>query len=205
MKSELEFEKNYYREHMDFKDWSRYYEVFTELIKHNSQWILEIGSGSGVLTDLLKPNVAGFCLLDFNPKLHPDICGDVRGFYPSLSNKFDAIIALEILEHIELKEVKGVVNNFYKYLKFDGCVFVTVPHRNPFISFISVFNTWNQKTIVIPRIRNLGNKKPNDIYHKWEIGYGAKTKDLINIFESCGYKIIKYKQIPYHDYFILGK
>jgi SAM-dependent methyltransferase len=205
MKSELEFDKKYYLNHLDFKDWVRYYEVLKGIYKYECQHILEIGSGSGILTDLLKPNVLSFCLMDINANLKPDLVGDVRNFYPGLFKNFDCVIACEVLEHIQLMEVRAVIRHFYQYLKCGGKVFITVPHRNPFVSFISVLNTWYPKTIVIPRLRNLKHKKPVDPYHKWEIGYGASRKQCESIFKECGFNIIEHKNIPYHDYLVLEK
>jgi SAM-dependent methyltransferase len=204
MIKETDFDKKYYLDHLDFKDWIRYYEVLKSIYKYDCKRILEIGSGSGILTDLLRPDHA-FCLMDFNANLKPDIVGDVRGFYSSLSDNFDGIIACEILEHIEFSEVRPTLRNFYRYLKPNGKVFITVPHRNPFISFISVFNTWYPKTIIVNRIRNVYHKKPVDPYHKWEIGYGASRNECEFIFREVGFKIIEHKNIPYHDYWIIEK
>ena len=205
MKSELEFNKQYYLDHLDFKDWERYYHVFKGIQKYKCQEIIEMGSGSGILTDLLRPNVQLFSLLDINKELKPDIVADIREYKPYLFTRYDCVIALEILEHIEFDEVRPVIRHFHRYLKDEGKVFITVPHRNPFISFISVLNTWYPKTIIIPRLRNFKHKKPSDIYHKWEIGYGASVKIIESIFKECGFNVIEHKNIPYHDYWVLEK
>lgn len=210
---QLEFDKRYYLNHLDFKDWIRYYFVFKGILKHNCQSVIEMGSGGGCLTDLIKPNVDKFTMLDFNPKLKPDICCDVREFQENMIDKYDCIVALEILEHVPFEDLDKILDNFYWYLNPFGKLFITVPHRNPFVSFISVLNTWYPFTFVITKLirvppryffKKISIKNLIDPFHEWEVGYnGIKTKDVENRF--IGFKILEYKNIPYHDYWVLEK
>ena len=200
-----QLEKRYYLNNLDYKDWIRYYEIIKSVLKYDSRHILDLGTGSGFLTKALMAKAESLILMDYNDNLEPDIVGDIREYQPVLERRFDTVIASEILEHVKLHEVRNVMDNIYQYLIPRGKVIITVPHKNPFISICTVLNTDFPLYIIIPRIRKKVPVEKIDKYHCWEIGYGAKTKEVEAIFKSSGFTILEYKNIPHHDYWVLSK
>ncbi len=205
MEDQLKIDKFHYLNNLDFKDLIRYYSLLKDIVEYDSKDILDLGTGSSVLNQLIRIKADSMVTVDFNDKLKPDIVADVRELIPQCIDKFDTVVASEILEHIPFHEVTTVVSNIYQYLKSNGKAFITIPHRNPYISFTSILNTKKLITIIIPRYRKIKPIKEIDIHHEWEIGNGYYTKEVEFIFKRNGFKILKYENIPHHDYWVLEK
>ena len=61
--------------------------------------ILEIGIGTGVLSDILKKRKWEVTTLDIDEGKNPDICEDALSFN-YLKAKIDVVLAYEVFEHI---------------------------------------------------------------------------------------------------------
>jgi 2-polyprenyl-3-methyl-5-hydroxy-6-metoxy-1,4-benzoquinol methylase len=200
--TQFTLEKNHYLNNLDFKDWIRYYEILKDLLHFNIQNVLEIGPGSSILKNILKANVSNYTDMDINQNLNPDIVNDVQNYLTQLCDKYDSIIACEVLEHIDYPSVKLTLRNLYLYLKNNGYVFITIPHIRPFIAISSLLNI-NPRYLLIPKFRN---KRLTDPYHKWEIGRNNITIDMVQqMFIAAGFTIVSHKNIPYHSYWVLKK
>ena len=203
MKFEEQFEldKSYYLEHMDFKDWLRYFYVIKDIQDINPANILECGTGNDVVKNIIKPTVDKYVTLDLNEKLKPDIIGNIITRYTGMINHFDCVIACEILEHINYALLEGTLENLVSYLKPDGKIIFTLPHKRPYCSISTILNV-NPVHFYLPKFRHRGNV---DSCHKWEIGSGISKQDINTIIENINCKIIKYRDIPYHGYWIIEK
>lgn len=146
----------------EFNKWL--YEALASYCKDN---ILEIGSGIGnisafllkdfkrvTLSDIREDycnalhkkfdgsnNLGGICLMDLSTdKIEQD--------YPNLLNKFDTIIASNVVEHIE--DDKLAIENCYKMLKPGGRVVILVPAfnwlYNPFDTELGHFRRYTKFT-----------------------------------------------------------
>lgn len=115
--------------------------------------VLDIGSGRGWFSlyaaeqgaevtalDLSEDNLAKIKAI--NPAVHT-VYGDACDV-PLTAEKFDLIVALEVLEHIV--DPKAAVTNWKKLLKPDGRVILTVPYKET-IRFTLCIHC-NQKTPV---------------------------------------------------------
>lgn len=202
IQSQLELTRQYYLDHMDFKDWVRYFYVVKRIIQLKPYNTLEIGIGNNIIKDCLVDCTKEFWTMDINENLEPNLHCDVREYLDRFKNFFDCIIALEILEHIPFKDAEKALSNLYSYLAENGRVFITVPHRQPFIIFSTILNI-NPIVLTIPKFRG---KNWIDQYHHWEIGCKGMKRDKLEIaFKKVGFKIVEHKVIPYHDYYELGK
>jgi ubiquinone/menaquinone biosynthesis C-methylase UbiE len=119
--------------------------ILSELLKHKSSRILDIGCGRGfyehaVLQILPKPIISGIDINDLYLKQARKNVKSQRAFFkkssayrlPFADNTFDAIIASEILEHLE--NDKLALREMFRVLRKNGILLVTVPHNNyPFL------------------------------------------------------------------------
>ena len=58
--------------------WVSYWYQLRELRRLRPARVLEIGVGNGTVSAALARDGAAVTTLDFDPKLRPDVCGDVR-------------------------------------------------------------------------------------------------------------------------------
>ena len=106
--------------------------------KHGSdKKILELGCGKGRLASLLRPYGQVTALdysaatIDDNKKEYPDIefvVGDVTaplGYHDA----FDAVVSMEMIEHVTYEQQHKVIENAFDALKENGCFIFTTPNR----------------------------------------------------------------------------
>jgi len=198
---------------LDFSNWTRYYFLIKDSILFDRNNILEIGGGSGLVRNCLEPLVSNYTTLDINDKLSPEIIADVCENVPKLQDKFDCIIAADILEHIPFNTVEPAVKNLYSYLERGGYALITIPHRRSNFMYMTPHNI--PKFYSVPTgflslggfyRRFIKRKIWIDPCHRWEIGDGnIKVKDVNKVFLDCGFKIEKFEEIYYVDYWVLKK
>lgn len=74
--------------------------------------ILEIGIGTGFLSNYLRSKGRIINTLDIDPDKKPDICAEASGFnYTSL--KLDVVLAFEVFEHIPIPLLTQLLNQLY--------------------------------------------------------------------------------------------
>jgi hypothetical protein len=73
-----------------------------------SDRILEIGVGTGLLSDMLKKRGWSLSTLDIDQNKHPDHCASALDF-DYKSHQIDSILAFEIFEHIPFDTFKKVI------------------------------------------------------------------------------------------------
>ncbi len=204
---------DYYLRKLDFLDWYRYYYIVKAIIKFNSQHILEIGSGSGIVKNCLQPFVSRYMVLDINPRLQPDIVADVRVYRKEFEKQFDCVIAADVLEHIPFPHVERSLCNLHRYLRDNGKAVLTVPHRRSHFLFMTP--TYKPHIMTIPT----GLLSPGAFYrrfinrqiwidpdHCWEIGDGRiKKSDVEVAFRNAGFSIESFRKLLYVDFWTLKK
>ena len=212
-KKQFSFDREFYLNQLDFLNWFRYYHLVKDALKLQAESILEIGTGSGIVRNCLKPLVNKYWVLDINAKLEPDVVSDVRDLQPKLKSNFDCVIAADVLEHLPFADLPKVVKNLFEYLKPGGFALITIPHRQSNFLFMSP----NQipHVITVPSgflslgafwRRFIKRKIWIDPHHSWEIGDGNITvKKVKSCFEKEKLIIRNYQKLLYVDYFILQK
>lgn len=108
-------------------------------IKNKKAKILDVGCATADILNMFNGNFVkyGIDISDYaikqGKKDFPEInlkIGDIEKKLPFKSNFFDAIIMMDILEHIEKQEF--LLNNAKDMLKKDGLIFITTPNNNIF-------------------------------------------------------------------------
>ncbi len=117
-----------------------YFKTFylNKLSQDKSCLILDIGCGNGKYLNIL--NNFGFNNLygiDISPEqieiakktnLLNVQCIDALDFLKNVKEKYDVILLIDVLEHLDLNPSIELINLIYKALKFDGKLFIQVPN-----------------------------------------------------------------------------
>jgi len=105
---------------LDILNWLRYAAIVKELTNQKPQSVLEAGPGEGVIKSVMMNFVENYDTIDVNPKLSPTYQGDIRSLKSELREKYDCVIAADILEHIPFADLEKALKNFHSYLKPGG-------------------------------------------------------------------------------------
>ncbi|MEW6608099.1 MAG: methyltransferase domain-containing protein [bacterium] len=208
---QFEVEQRHFLEKLDFVDWFRYFYIIKEVIDFTPDNVLEIGVGSGMVKNCLKPIVKNYMVMDVNKNLQPDIVNDVRIYQDRLKCKFECVIAADILEHMPFSDLERSLKNIYSYLKNKGIAIITIPHRRTNFLFMTPTNKPHVFTLPTGFLspgafyrRFIKRKIWIDPDHCWEIGDGRiKKHDVETLFKKCGYEIYKFRKLFYVDFWVL--
>ncbi len=148
--------------------------------------LLEIGVGTKFAANYLKSKGFSITTFDIDKDKKPDIVGNIVE-YDWEEEKFNHILAFEILEHIPFEMFEIVMGKFNK-----------ICHNNIFLSL-----PVNEKTIFeidykLPKLKkktfsiNIKKRKITTKTHFWEVGYENYTKNCVeDVFEKNGFIIIE--------------
>lgn len=209
----IQIKENHYlsADYITSARWSSYSVIIRTVLEKHPSSILEIGPGNGVVTAALRQ--MGFIVktLDFDGKLSPDYVADVSG--DNLSDilggqKFDLVIAAQVLEHIQYEDFVKAVGNLAKIA--DRAV-ISLPHTtdNSFLMSFSFKIPFLKKFSFLKKI--IYKKKAHQFngQHYWEIGKaGYPLRRIKRDMEKNGWKIEKdflNPENPYHYFFILHR
>lgn len=203
----------FWLENLDFLNWFRYYHLVKDVLRLEVADVLEIGTGSGMVRNCLKPLVRDYRVLDINPNLAPDVVADVRVFQPQLASCFDCVIAADVLEHLPFADLGTACVNLFAYLKPGGYALITIPHRQSNFLFMSPTQIPHVFTVPTGFLspgafwrRFIKRKIWIDPSHCWEIGDGhVRIPDVEKCFLDCGFLIEKFDKLLYVDYWVLRK
>jgi SAM-dependent methyltransferase len=205
--------RGYYLSKLDFINWFRYYHLVKDVLLLGAANVLEIGTGSGMVRNCLKPLVQDYRVLDINPSLAPDVVADVRDPQSELWGHFDCLIAADVLEHLPFADLAVAGANLFTYLKPGGHALITIPHRQS--NFLFMSPTYVPHVFTVPTgflslgafyRRFIKRKIWIDPHHCWEIGDGhVRVRDVEAVFRSVGFTVEKFDKLLYVDYWVLSK
>lgn len=188
-----------------------YYHQISSVLKQNSKTVLEIGVGNGMVSNYLKNRGIDVTTCDFDETLKPDIVSDIRDI-KSEDEKFDVVLASEILEHIPFdNDLDKALSELYRVSKRH--VVISVPYRST--GFELVFKLPFLRTILKKDFLNFYLRLPMKFQgfeksgqHYWEIDNKKyRLRKLQKKIEK--YFTIRDQFSPvlnkYHYFFILEK
>ncbi|MFH1229156.1 MAG: class I SAM-dependent methyltransferase [Candidatus Aenigmatarchaeota archaeon] len=113
----------------NIEDLTRYMHFLNNIKKIKGKKILELGSGSGSLTEIMSKNNKVFGV-DIEPsekaiKHSKFIIWDLNKKIKYKDNSFDIIFAMEVLEHLNQPEV--AMKEAHRLLKNNGLMYIDVP------------------------------------------------------------------------------
>ncbi|HOX68314.1 MAG: class I SAM-dependent methyltransferase [Burkholderiaceae bacterium] len=202
-----------YLEHLDFYTWTRHFHVFKDVATLVTGDLLEVGTGDGVVRRCSEPFLRSTVVMDINPRLKPDVVGNLLDSQPALEGRFDAVVCTEVLEHIPFNLLPRCLAHLHSFLRPGGMLFLTLPHRK------------GHMLVVTPRQRlvkwrfpvgltSLGEAYNRfvrrriwiDPHHCWEIGDGHVRRSQIDAaLLAAGLHTRKFTELPYCDYWVLQR
>lgn len=166
--------------------------------------ILEIGIGTGLLSDLLRRRRWQITTLDIDEEKHPDICESASEFdYSSLD--VNVVLAFEVFEHIPFATFENVIKCLSQ--AHVDRVFFSLP--------------WNEYQLLdfkltLPFLKemkiawSLSKRKITTHAHFWELAKRARTfpdkklvklEQMVSFFESQGFKVTPLVKVGCIQYF----
>lgn len=148
--------------------WYSYYHQFQNIFNLNPKRVLEVGTGGGIATRILRENGVTVVTLDNNPETHPDIVGDVLKL-PFEDNSFDMAVGFEILEHLPFSSFADALGEMRRVAKKN--VIISLPDHAHSLLRLTIkvpFMREKQFYIRIPTVNNKRFWAPCG--HFWEMG-----------------------------------
>ena len=210
---QFELSRRDYLSGLDMVTWLRHYHVVRDLVASAPQRVLEIGSGDGVVRRCVLPLVPVYSVFDINARLEPDYVGDLKLGDVSLTGRFDAVVATEVMEHLPFADLPACLANLYAWLQAGGQAFVSLPHRKSSVAVLSPrqkLHTWRFPNGLLSLSEAYNRFVRGRIWidpnHCWEIGDGRVTQIAVEQhFARVGFTLIKHLALPYCDYWVLSK
>ncbi|MDZ7587021.1 MAG: methyltransferase domain-containing protein, partial [Patescibacteria group bacterium] len=140
--------------------------------------VLELGSGSGELANLLQPKVKSLTCTD-NSSLYVNklvkkglkvVQADFNKILPFKTNQFDCLISLEVIEH--LVKAEDFLLEAYRILKPAGQLIISTPN----------IAWWGYRLFAL-----LGQPPKKEGYHLRFFTYNT----LIRLLNQSGFRIVK--------------
>jgi SAM-dependent methyltransferase len=104
-----------------------YYQQVHHLMALKPKRVLEIGPGDHAITDFLRRKGVYVKTFDNASALHPDYAGDVRKPF-GIKEKFDLVLASEVLEHNKFRHLPQVLENIKQVLEPGGRLVISLPY-----------------------------------------------------------------------------
>jgi len=163
----------------EFENWCHYWFQIRAVLGLNPEVVLEIGTGTGIVSDYLK-NQAGLKVttFDIDPDLKPEVVGNVveiDNYFEPLS--FDVVLCAQILEHLPFDYFIPTLEKL-TYLCRTGLV-LGLPRYGRMLSHSPRFGRlifrfdW-----MIPKPKMLNSPYPFSGGHYWEINT-SKISDRV--------------------------
>lgn len=200
----------YYKEYDSELRFIHYFYQTDIIKKINPKTILEIGVGNKTVTNYLKEHNFNVTTCDFDKKLKPDYVADIRKL-PFKENKFDLILACEILEHLPWNEVDVALEQLQKTTK--KYVLLSLPYAATTFEFIvklPLFHKILKRNYLdfFFRIPKFYKKPKFTGEHYWEIGLKGHSIKKVRELMRKRFKIVEEIRpllTTYHYFFVLEK
>jgi 2-polyprenyl-3-methyl-5-hydroxy-6-metoxy-1,4-benzoquinol methylase len=151
--------------------------------------LLEIGPGTGFLSNYLKSKGYRVTTLDIDDRKSPDIVANLVAYpFPDV---YDHILAFEVFEHIPFEKFTEILPKLKKSSR-----------KNIFLSIPRNFRIWFHADLIIPYFKDvtfsIKTKRRKIIVanHFWELNYKQYTlRSLIRIFNEAGFECVSIKKV----------
>ena len=201
---------HYFNQYDSLQRFISYFYQIDEVKRNNPKSVLEIGVGNKTVSDYLKRTGVEVTTCDFDHSLEPDVVADARKL-PFESDRFDLILACEILEHIPFSDFENALSELKRVSS--ETVILSVPYSCAFFEYIFSISVpffskiFNYKIKVPYFISRVEFGKTNN-EHYWEMGTNGYSKIKIRRILKKHFKIDKeFSPVlnSHHYFFILKK
>jgi len=192
--------------YLTYRRWQSFWHQLDLTRQCSPKNILEIGSGSGLITHILKESGYQVTTLDNDPQLKPDIVADLNSF-SFKKDQFDLILCCQVLEHLPFKDFLPLLKKLKKTTK--KYLIISLP-EDSLTTFQLAFKIIPFVPLVKKVINFSGQKSlPRGGPHHWEINRpNYPLKKIIQTIKKSGFQIKKNFLVfenPYHRFFLLQK
>lgn len=104
-----------------------YYQQIEIILRLKPSKVLEIGPGDHTVTDFFKRKGVYIKTADNDKNLHPDYFVDIKKEV-NIDEKFDLVLAAEVLEHNKFERLPSIICNLKKCLTSNGYMVISVPY-----------------------------------------------------------------------------
>lgn len=135
--------------------------------------VLDFGGNDGELKPLIKGD---YLLVNYDHS-------------PMKSRKFDRIISLAVIEHIDIDEVYNIFSKFKSCLNPNGLIFITTPTPQ---------SKWVLEFLAFINLLDKGNIREHK--HYWN------REEIYELAKKSGFKVEKYKrfQLGFNQYAVIS-
>ena len=171
--------------------WKAYWQQISLILKDTKpgESILEIGPGSGFVSNYLRSKGYQVTTLDIDEDKSPDIVANIVQ-YP-FPHTYDHILAFEVFEHVPFETFTGLLPRLRK-----------AALKNIFLSVPRNYKIWFHMDLITPYFRKMSftlktkRRKIIADRHFWELDFRNLTlSSLIRTFEEAGFKITTIKKV----------
>lgn len=168
--------------------WNYYWhqqKIMQNVVSYRGEDFLEIGVGSGFTANYCRSKGANVTTLDIDLEKKPDIVANAVHY--DFKQKYDYLMAYEVLEHIPYDEFEIIVKKFRTFIK--KYAFISIPRNERTIFSVN---------LKLPKFKPVGlewkilNRKITTAAHHWELDYnGFSTKRVEQLFKNSGLTIVE--------------
>jgi len=119
-------------DYLNLKRWDSYYKQLELIQSVKAKSVLEIGPGNGVLSSVLRRFGIHIKTFDIDPEVPANWHGDVKDISSIVPlERFDCVVAFEVLEHVPWKNVQRILCGIKKVTK--RWIIISVPYSGIFM------------------------------------------------------------------------
>lgn len=185
--------------------WNSYYHQLALVRAIAPTTLLEVGVGEGVVARQLSAEGVHVTTLDIAEDLGPDIVGSVTDI-PKESNSFDAVLAAEILEHIDFADVPQALRELARVVRTH--VIISIPHPG-YVFSLSFKLPLLPKIDLLAQVPFFWKTHVFNGEHYWELGKkGYPVSRFVAVAKDAGLQLVsysKYADDPGHRFFVFKK
>lgn len=177
----------------DHDKWLCYYWQIRNVVDRGLRQVLEIGTGSQVVSSYLRRVGVQLTTLDIDPQLRPTVVGSVTAL-PFEDRSFDAILCTEVLEHVPFELSRLAMGELARCTR--RWAFVAVPHCTLSFALLGRMPRLQLREL---RLRvPLWRRVPQPVReHYWEVGRRGYPPRLIRReLRAAGFARLGETRIP---------
>jgi 2-polyprenyl-3-methyl-5-hydroxy-6-metoxy-1,4-benzoquinol methylase len=182
-----------------------YWYQIDAVLRYRPVTVLEIGIGSGVVSQYLRSRGLTVTTLDLESRLRPSVAGDVARL-PFRDRSFDLVLCCQVLEHVPLATAQRALAELRRVTR--GHIVISVPDITPCVRLLIPFPGREELRWLITRRWKRRRRLPNNPHqHAWELGIrdcpAARFRTLL---AETGLELLDDYRIfenPYHHFFEL--